>query len=45
MNMEYKEPMFKVVIASKQDVLTASAEAAPVYNPGQFESEEISFGI
>ena len=31
MNKEYKEPMFKVVIASAQDVLTAS------YEPGTFE--------
>ena len=43
MNKEYKEPMFKVVITSAQDVLTASYDD---YNPGDFESGpvDINFG-
>lgn len=39
MNMEYKEPVFKVVKTSLQDVLTSSW--APEYTPGTFESEAV----
>ena len=46
MNMEYKEPTFKVVISSSQDVITTSGEEpTPTYNQGQFESEQFSFSI
>ena len=37
MNKEYKEPMFKVVITSAQDVLTASE----TYVTDPFESDMI----
>ena len=37
MNKEYKEPIFKVVITSSQDVLTASNN----YTPGTFETDMI----
>ena len=40
MNREYKEPMFKVVITSAQDVLTTSEEAIN-YTPGTFETDMI----
>ena len=40
MNMEYKEPVFKVVVSSVQDVITTSEEANN-YTPGTFESDMI----
>ena len=40
MNMEYKEPDFKVVVSSGQDVITTS-EAEDNYTPGTFESDMI----
>lgn len=41
MNMEYKEPVFKVVISSVQDVITTSGEGIINYTPGTFESDII----
>ena len=46
MNKVYNEPTFKVVISSSQDVITTSGEEpTPTYNPGQFESEQFTFGV
>lgn len=41
MNMKYKEPMFKVVVSSSQDVITTS-ETPTNYTPGTFETDAIS---
>jgi hypothetical protein len=41
MNMEYKEPVFKVVVSSAQDVIATSGEETNNYNFGQFEIGEI----
>ena len=38
MNMEYKEPVFKVVVSSTKDVITTSEVN---YTPGTFESDMI----
>ena len=40
MNMEYKEPIFKVVVSSSKDVITTSEEAVN-YTPGTLESDMI----
>ena len=46
MNMEYKEPMFKAVVSSAQDVITTSGEEpTPTYDPGQFETNPQPFVI
>ena len=40
MNIEYNEPVLKVVITSSQDVITTS-ETPTNYTPGTFETDAI----